>query len=57
MQWIPVNIELPSKEGKYVVRTKRTFGEGRFDARLHVSEKKKTWDVSNQIVTHWLKEN
>lgn len=58
MQWIPVNDELPEKPGKYIVKTKTTMGnQNRFYARLHISGFKKTWDVSNQVVTHWLKEN
>ena len=57
MQWISVTDELPEIPGKYIVKTKTMMGnQNRFDARLHISGSKKTWDVSNQVVTHWLKE-
>ena len=56
MQWISVDDELPEMSGKYVVKTKTMMGnENKFNARLHISGSKKTWDVSNQMVTHWLK--
>ena len=57
MQWISVTDELPKNPGKYIVKTKTMMGnENKFNARLHISGPKKTWDVSNQLVTHWLKE-
>ena len=57
MQWISVYDELPENPGKYIVKTKTMMGnENKFNARLHISGSKKTWDVSNQVVTHWLKE-
>ena len=57
MQWISVYDELPETPGKYIVKTKTMMGnQNKFDARLHISGSKKTWDVSNQVVTHWLKE-
>lgn len=57
LNWISVTDELPEKPGKYIVKTKTMMGnQNRFDARLHISGSKKTWDVSNQVVTHWLKE-
>ena len=56
MKWVSVSDELPDSSGKYIVKTKTLLGGNRFDARLHVSKSKKTWDVSNQVVTHWLKE-
>lgn len=58
LNWISVNDKLPKTPGKYIVKTKTMMGnQNRFDARLHISGSKKTWDVSNQVVTHWLKEN
>jgi len=57
MKWIAVTDELPKTSGKYIVKTKTMMGnENKFNARLHISGSKKTWDVSNQLVTHWLKE-
>lgn len=57
MQWISVDDELPETPGKYIVKTKTMMdNQNRFDARLYISGSKKTWDVSNQVVTHWLKE-
>ena len=57
IKWISVTDELPEIPGKYIVKTKTTMGnENKFNARLHISGSKKTWDVSNQVVTHWLKE-
>jgi len=57
MQWISVDNDLPETPGKYIVKTKTMMGnENKFNARLHISGSKKTWDVSNQVVTHWLKE-
>jgi len=57
MKWIAVTDELPKTSGKYIVKTKTRMGnENKFNARLHISGSKKTWDVSNQLVTHWLKE-
>lgn len=57
MKWISVDDELPETPGKYIVKTKTMMGnENKFNARLHISGSKKTWDVSNQLVTYWLKE-
>tara|TARA_R110001606_G_scaffold325912_1_gene472706 strand:- start:209 stop:382 length:174 start_codon:yes stop_codon:yes gene_type:complete len=57
MEWIAIADELPEEQGKYIVKTKTMMGnQNRFDARLYISGSKKTWDVSNQVVTHWLKE-
>lgn len=54
-EWISVTDELPETPGKYIVKTKTMMGnENKFNARLHISGSKKTWDVSNQLVTHWL---
>jgi hypothetical protein len=57
MQCISVDNDLPETPGKYIVKTKTMMGnENKFNARLHISGSKKTWDVSNQVVTYWLKE-
>ena len=58
MEWVSVDNEMPGLPGKYVVKTRTTMGNIlRFDARMHMTDSgKKTWDVSNQVVTHWLKE-
>lgn len=58
MEWISVDDEMPRLPGKYIVKTRTMMGNIlRFDARMHMTHYgKKTWDVSNQVVTHWLKE-
>lgn len=57
MNWISVKDRLPDTEGKYIVKTKTTMGNiNRFDARFYITGDKKTFDVSNQVVTHWLEE-
>ena len=57
MKWVSVTDELPETSGKYIVKTKTTMGnENKFNARLYISGSKKTWDVLNQVVTHWFKE-
>jgi hypothetical protein len=57
--WVPVGVRLPEKGGKYLVMTESIFMKSvhRFDALLVVSDTKKTWNVSNQVVTHWLDES
>jgi hypothetical protein len=57
--WVPVGEGLPEKGGKYLVKTESIFMKSvnRFDAVLVVSDTKKTWNVSNQVVTHWLDES
>jgi len=62
MEWIDINVEIPSVEGKYLVKTKTTMGNThRVDAGCTLREDKGKvkahFNVSNQIVTHWLKEN
>lgn len=60
---ISVEDELPVDSGKYIVFTeseytstnlKGTKSFHRLDVRYYSTTK--TWDVSNQVVTHWLKE-
>lgn len=62
MNWIDVNQEMPSKEGKYLVKTSTTMGNShKVECHCHIHEEKgkiKTkFNVTNQIVTHWLKED
>ena len=55
--WVSVKVEMPDIAGKYVIRSTTRMGNiNRFEARLYITGDKRTWDVSNQIVTHWLKE-
>ena len=63
MEWIDVSLEQPSVAGKYLVKTKTTMGNiHRVDAGFSITKdlktgkEKKHFNVSNQIVTHWLKE-
>lgn len=56
MRWISIDDRLPDKAGKYIVKTKTFLGYNRFEATLHVSDSKRTWDVSNQVVIEWLEE-
>ena len=57
MDWINVKERQPATEGKYLVKTKTTMGNvNRFDALLYINNTKITWDVNNQVVTHWLEE-
>jgi hypothetical protein len=73
MEWIDINVEIPKVEGKYLVKTKTTMGNThRLEATCTLKEvlensralkgftikvMKAHFNVSNQIVTHWLKEN
>lgn len=57
---VSVEDELPKKEGKYIVFTKTTMGNGNvLNVSYHSREKKgvkiPNWGCTNQIVTHWLK--
>ena len=57
MNWISIKDRLPNTEGKYIVKTKTNMGNvNRFDAIFHINGDKKTFDVSNQVITHWLEE-
>jgi hypothetical protein len=63
MEWIDVSLELPTKAGKYLVKTRTTMGNThRVDSTFSITKdvktgkEKKHFNVSNQIVTHWLKE-
>ena len=58
MEWIDVTKELPSIENKYLVKTKTSKGnQHRLDAHLSITNGKASFNVTNQVVTHWLKEN
>ena len=62
MNWIDAEIELPTQEGKYVVRTVTIYGI--YFKSYHVLEVKfsyntknqPVWGCSNQKVIQWLKE-
>ena len=63
MKWIEVSLGLPTKAGKYVVKTRTSMGNThRVDSTFTITKdpktnkEKKHFNVSNQIVTHWLKE-
>jgi hypothetical protein len=63
MEWIDVSLEQPKQVGKYLVKTKTSMGNiHRLDAIFSITKDKKTgkekcsFNVSNQVVTHWLKE-
>jgi hypothetical protein len=62
MEWIDITIEKPKVGGKYLVKTKTTMGNThRLDATYTINidangKDKSHFNVSNQIVTHWLKE-
>ena len=57
---ISVKGRLPDKPGKYLVKTSSKITgypithTNTFEARMFISDKgKKSWDVNNQVVTHW----
>jgi hypothetical protein len=63
MEWIDITIEKPIVAGKYLVRTQTTMGNThRLEATFSITKdkqsgkEKSSFNVSNQIVTHWLKE-
>ena len=59
MEWIDIKKEQPTQEGKYVVKTITTMGSNhKVEARCFLDGKGKAhFGVTNQNVTHWLKEN
>lgn len=63
MDWIKVEDQMPDKAGNYVVETLTTCMNIRRRLEAHLSitvdgkKTKKTWNVSNQIVKRWLKED
>jgi hypothetical protein len=63
MEWIDVSLEQPAQAGKYLVKTRTSMGNThRLEAGYTITKdqkkgkEKKHFNVSNQIVTHWLKE-
>jgi hypothetical protein len=57
MKWIEVSLGLPTKAGKYVVKTRTTMGSThKVEAGFSITNGKGHFNVSNQIVTHWLDE-
>lgn len=63
MEWIDVSLEQPSVAGKYLVKTKTSMGNThRLEAGYTITKDEKTgkekkhFNVSNQVVTNWLKE-
>ena len=63
MEWIDVSLEQPKTAGKYLVKTRTSMGNThRLDASFTITKDEKTnkekhsFNVSNQVVTHWLKE-
>lgn len=58
MEWIDITEEQPTKEGKYVVKTITSMGsKHKLEAKCTITKGKLHFGVTNQIVTHWLKEN
>ena len=62
MEWIDITKEVPSVEGKFLVKTRTTMGNThKLESHCTLKEDKGVvkahFNVSNQIVTHWLKEN
>lgn len=58
MEWIELSNEKPTQSGKYLVKTKTTMGNThRLDTTCTIHDGKVHFSVTNQIVTHWLKEN
>lgn len=54
MKWIDYKTEKPLDKGKYVVKTITPHKNiHRFDALFNG----KDFEINNQIVTHWLKED
>ena len=63
MEWIDINIEKPQISGKYVVKTLTTRKHvNKVEASFTITKDEATgkeshsFNVTNQIVTHWLKE-
>lgn len=63
MQWIDISLEQPTTAGKYLVKTRTTMGNThKLEAGYTITKDEKTgkekrhFNVSNQVVTHWLKE-
>ena len=58
MEWIDIKKEQPTKEGKYVVKTITTMGSNhKVETLCTITKGKAHFGVTNQNITHWLKEN
>ncbi len=60
-QWVDIKEEQPTTEGKYLIKTLTRMGNKHtLEAKMSVNQEKGKpkahFNVSNQIVTHWLKE-
>jgi hypothetical protein len=56
-KWVDIKEEQPTLEGKYLVKTRTKMGNiHRLDSHMSINKGKVHFNVSNQIVTHWLKE-
>ncbi len=53
MQLLEINLNesLPIEKGKYIIKTKTRFNTPIFEAYFNG----KSFEVNNQIVTHWFK--
>ena len=63
MRWLNIKERYPHRSGKYVViavgSSKLYSTQHKFEARYHhdPATNKGSFDVSNQVVTHWLEED
>ena len=58
ISWVDASTEMPTKAGKYVVKTKTSMGNShKVECQCTITNNKASFNVTNQIVTHWLKEN
>ncbi len=58
MEWIDIKKEQPTEEGKYVVKTITPMGSNhKVETFCPITQGKAHFGVTNQNVTHWLKEN
>jgi hypothetical protein len=56
-KFVDVKDELPTKEGKYIVKTLTKYNnKHELQCSVSITNGKVHFNVSNQIVTHWLKE-
>jgi hypothetical protein len=57
---IDVTKELPNKSGKYIVFTKSIMSSNKFETTFKINNEnpknRGVFNVSGQVVTHWLKE-
>lgn len=57
LKWVDINEEHPTSEGKYIVKTLTKMGNSHvLESKMTINKKKVHFNVTNQIVTHWLKE-